>query len=84
MGLLDRLFGRRGGRGSGGRPVTRWQYNQPQPLPLDQGGGQAESHHHGGQEGGGQQDQAQAQQDQQAQDGQGGWDAQGGLRQRWR
>ena len=77
MGLLDRLFGRRG-RGTGGRDDS-WQYNQPQSPPPDQGGAQGEPHNHGGQEGSGQQDQAQAQQDQQAQDAQGGWDAQGGF-----
>ena len=58
VGLLDRLFGRRG-RGSGGRDDS-WQYNQPQSLQPDQGGAQGEPHHHGGQEGSGEQDQAQA------------------------
>jgi hypothetical protein len=41
MGLLDRLFGRRGQRGSGGDRFTRDDsYQYVQPPPTEQSGGQ--------------------------------------------
>ncbi len=54
MGLLDRLFGRRGQRGSGGDRFTRDDsYQYVQPPPTEQSGGQGDSHHQGGHEPGG-------------------------------
>ena len=80
MGLLDRLFGRRGDRGSGGGRSTRDESPQNvQPLPVDPSGGQAESQHHGGHDAGGQQDPGQGPHDPGSQNTEGGWDAQGGF-----
>jgi hypothetical protein len=84
MGLLDRLFGRLGQRGSGGGRFTRDDsYQYVQPPPTDHSGGQGESHHQGGHEPAGQQDQGPGSQDTQSQnpaeyDVQGGGDAGGG------
>jgi hypothetical protein len=64
MGLLDRLFGRRGQRGSGDRFTRDDSYQYVQPPPTDQSGGHGESHHQAGQEPGGQHDQSPGQQDQ--------------------
>ena len=59
MGFLDRLFGRRGQRGSS----TRDDSSQPIQTPIqDSSGGQPESHHHGGDQPG-QQDVGPASQD---------------------
>jgi hypothetical protein len=53
VGFLDRIFGRRGERGTG----TRDDSAQPLQTPIqDSGSGQSESHHHGGHDQPGQQD----------------------------